>query len=970
MTRRLVSFVSFGACASVLLAVATATCLGEGEAGNGKLTNPFYIQPRAGQQHLSLDSGWELAARDTAVTTVADLSVEQKWISAQVPGSVQLSLFRAGSLPDPYVGMNAKKYGWVLGKVWYYRTSFTVPALAKDSYVYLCFDGVDYYGRFWLNGVELGRHEGMHGGPMIEVSRLLKTDAKNELVVEVRSAAYGQIDKFASYGHEMSPQPPADKVVVPWGLNGGLGLITGGGWGTKLKPLPGREVAAEDYFPVGIWRPVRLEIVPRIHMERPFVATLEAGGMAARLLLDVEVQAGTTGFEADLNRQFGAYRDSMTSKAMVGPRALRFELLDRATSRLAYVKEIPLRIYEGRNWVRQEITVPAPKLWWPNGLGDPNLYRVRLSLVDGKTPVDTVEFDFGIRTITRVQSAGPKTQDRWDDWQFLVNGRKFFVKGMDWWTNDIFLDLPRNRYEWQLRSAQAAGIQLLRTWGAGIVETGDFYDWCDQLGILVWQDFPIGNQETSQWPEDIWQEQVMQNVYRIRNHPSLAIYSGGNEFDPYTPGNTAAVGIMQRSFEDFDGTRIFLRTTPDKGDIHTYPDMDPTWFRDIYALVPYLSEFGPHSVPEAKAIRTFVSASELESPLRNLNSQEFMDAHPEFVYHNMEFGSDRTKLLMARASQIDDMRAPALEAYSVAGQVATGEFIQIVSDFVQSNYPVSTGLSPWVYNTPWPLSTFCMFVDYDGQPVASYYFLKRTYEPVHIMANLPELIWAAGEELPLEVSIMNSRAAGLANATASVEVFDTNFRSLMRQEKRLDVKGGLAASSADLGRFTIPAKLEDHFFLLVAELRNSDGKLVSRSVYWPRCLKAMTDQKFKNEYRASPQPSLTFDKGPWLRQEVAAKQTKLAIEIISRKDVVKDQSLITAKVRNTGDTPAFFAEPDIGGTKRTFYSSDSGFWLAPGEERQLEIRVWWREPETRSKAVLSVAAWNAPAEQVALGSAQ
>ena len=136
------------------------------------------------------------------------------------------------------------------------------------------------------------------------------------------------------------------------------------------------------------------------------------------------------------------------------------------------------------------------KLWWPNGLGDPYLYRASVSLIAAGRALDTIEFDYGIRTIRRLPSAGPKTQDRWDDWQFVVNDRKFFVKGMDWWTNDIFLDLPRDRYEWSLKSAQAAGIQLLRTWGGGIVETNDFYELCDQLGILVWQDFPIGNRQT------------------------------------------------------------------------------------------------------------------------------------------------------------------------------------------------------------------------------------------------------------------------------------------------------------------------------------------------------------------------------------------------------------------------------------------------------------------------------------------
>jgi len=971
MSARTASATTLGLAALVLASLFTVAHAAEPDAAKGNLINPFYVQPRAGAQHIAMDSGWELASRDAAITGPAELTGQAKWIRAQVPGSVQVSLFKAGELPDPYIRLNAKKYNWVLAKTWYYRKSFAVPASARNQYVFLCFDGVDYYSRIWLNGQELGRHEGMHGGPMIEVGSLLRTDGPNELVVEVRAPSYGIEDKFVAFGEEMAPKAPADKVVVPWGLNGGLGLITGASWGdTKLKALPGTKVSALDYFPMGIWRPVRLEIVPRTHLERPFLATREASAASARLLLEVEVQSGTTGFDSDLNKEFGGYRNAWTSKPIATQPELRFQLLDRVSGHPVFTRNIALHIYEGRNWVRQEIDVPSPKLWWPNGLGDPYLYRASVSLIQQGNALDTIEFDYGIRTIRRLPSAGPKTQDRWDDWQFVVNDRKFFVKGMDWWTNDILLDLPRDRYEWNLKSAQAAGIQLLRTWGAGIVETNDFYELCDQLGILVWQDFPIGNRQTGTWPQDIWQETVMQNLYRIRNHPSLAVYSGGNEFDPYSTGNTATVGIMQRSFQDFDGTRPFVRTTPDKGDIHTYPDLDPTWFRHLYSLVPYISEFGPHSVPEARAIRQFVDPHELDGPLGDINSQQFADSHPEFVYHNMEYGSDRTKLLMARASQFDDMRSPSLDTYSVAGQMSTGEFIQIVSDFVQSNYPVSTGLSPWVYNTPWPLSTFCMFVDYDGQPVASYYFLKRTYEPVHVIANIPELVWGAGEKMPLTLSVMNSRGVALPGVTASVQVFDTGFQSLLKTEKMIDVKAGLSVSSADMGSFVIPSALEDHFFLVVTELRQSDGSLISRSVYWPRCLKAMADDAFRANYRASPQPSLTFDKGPWLKSEVQAGKTDLELQLVSVRDESSDQSVIRARVRNAGRRPSFYTQVNIDGTRRTFYATDNGFWLAPGEERVLDIHVWWREPLTRSKAVLTLGAWNAALQQVAVGNAR
>jgi beta-mannosidase len=394
--------------------------------------------------------------------------------------------------------------------------------------------------------------------------------------------------------------------------------------------------------------------------------------------------------------------------------------------------------------------------------------------------------------------------------------------------------------------------------------------------------------------------------------------------------------------------------------------MDPTWYKDIYSLVPYISETGPHSVPEARAIREFVDARELEGPLRSINSQEFMDSHPEFVYHDMEYGTDRTVLLLARASQIDDMTAPSLEEYSVAGQVATGEFIQIISDLLQANYPVTTGLSPWVYNTPWPLSTFCMFVDYDGQPVASYYFLKRTYEPTHVMVRIPQLVWGKGEKIALSLSVVHAPPTGIVGLTASLEVLDTQFHPLWRGEHKVDLKPGPSVTPVELGEFTLPDRLEEHFFFLLAELRQADGKLISRSVYWPRCLKLMADPEFRKKYRASPQRSLTFEHGPWLRKEVAASKTNLQLQLASRRNEGKDQSHFQVRVRNTGSLAAFYTEVNVEGTKRTYYATNNGFWLGPKEERLIELQVLWRDPATRDKASLTVGAWNAETKSAAM----
>jgi beta-mannosidase len=153
--------------------------------------------------------------------------------------------------------------------------------------------------------------------------------------------------------------------------------------------------------------------------------------------------------------------------------------------------------------------------------------------------------------------------------------------------------------------------------------------------------------------------------------------------------------------------------------------------------------------------------------------------------------------------------------------------------------------------------------------------------------------------------------------------------------------------------------LADKFFFVVAELKRSDGTLVSRSVYWPRSLNQMTDPEFRDKYRAAPQPSLRLEHGPWLRQQVSDTHTFLDLHAVSEQTDGENQSRLRVLVRNTGKKPAFFTQFDIEGTERAFYGTDNFFWMAPGEERLLEFEVLWKNPASRNKAIFTVRAWNA-----------
>lgn len=934
----------------VCLTLASLTTLAQTAKDERALWQPYYLTPRAASnandaaQHIALEGEWQLGWRDAQVGGVDELKDQQKWIRARVPATVQMALHFAGELPHPYYNLNSEKYRWVDEKVWYYKRVFDLPASAKGSNVFLCFDGIDYFARVWLNGKLLGRHEGMFGGPVIEVSDAASFGGGNEVVVEVRAA---------NYGNKAGYKPRASGTIIkPWVIAGGTG--------------------GEMFFPLGMWRGARVEIVPPIHIERPFLVTRRADAREAQLELSLEVFADSHSRKYQLhpwdNRQLdnrSNYQQYPLPVPLKGePPAVKVELID-AAGRAALSESIPLRlgqIHEGRNWIKHSLRVANPKLWWPNGLGEAHLYKVRLSLARQGGELDRIEFDYGIRTLETRPSAGPRTGDRWAEWQFVVNGQPFFVKGVNWMPADILLDLPRERYEWLLGLAKSSGIQLLRVWGGGGVETEEFYAVCNKLGLLVWQDFPVGNQDTPDWPQDVWEAQIVQTIFRLRNHPSLAVYCGGNEFNPYSFGNAATIGILERSVATFDGTRPFRRTSPDGGSIHTYPDMDPTWFARLYSRVPYIAEVGMHNLPEPEAIREVVNAEELKGPFSNLFTDAFVKSHPDFIHHFVEYQPSRVPRMLSRASHIDDMSAPSLESLSEATQIGAGEFYQIISEGAQANYPVTTGLMPWVFKRPWPVVAI-MLVDAFGQPNAPYYFLKRTYEPTHVLVKLPHLIWAAGERMPVEVSMTHSRPTAVSGLKAAVTIYDDAFQKLWREERAVSLAPGASLAAESLGEFTIPNNYLDRFFFVVAELRQADGALVSRSVYWPRSLARMNDAAFRDQYRATPQPSLTLDRGPWLKPQVAAHRTELEAKLLGRKDFGQERSRVKLRLRNVGTRPAFATRVEVKGVKRAFHATDNFFWLAPGEERVLEVEMLWRDAARRDQATIGVSAWNADAVQ-------
>lgn len=898
----------------------------------GALWQPYYVYPRAGAAHLDISKDWELGWRDQQASGAQEAASIAKWIKVAEPTSVQMALHRAGELPHPYYNLNSSKYRWVDEKVWYYRKRFSAPARSPNGYVFLSFHGIDYFARLWLNGTLLGEHEGMFGGPVVEIGGLLKDGAENELLVEVRAGNWGRKSTY-------KPRDPG-RTIKPWVISGGTG--------------------GEMFFSVGMWQGARVDFVPASHLERPFLSTLEASAGKARLHLSVELLRGTHSLQHQLhatgNTQMRYYREYWNDVKNARPMLVDFELLDRGTAKAEFKTTIRTSALTGRNWVEQDITVPAPKLWWPNGLGKPHLYRARVSLREGEETLDSIEFDYGIRKLQLEMTPGPRQADRWSEWQFAVNGRKFFVKGVNWMPADMLLDLNREKYHWLLSTARNAGIQLVRVWGGGILEPESFYSAANELGILVWQDFPIGNGFTPEFPQPVWEAQVMQTIFRLRNHPALAVYCGGNEFNPYAEGNAASVGIMERSFADFDPTRPFRRTSPDSGSMHDYPDMDPTWYARKFPFLPFMSETGMHNIPNAETMREVVDAEELKKPLTRMFDKDFPARFPDFRHHFVEYEPARVPRMLSRASHIDNMAEPSLEMLAEATQIGAGEFYQVLSDLLQANYPTTAGLMPWVFKRPWPVVAI-QLVDGFGHPTAPYYFLKRTYEPVHVLARLEHLLLAPGETMAMNAAVTNSEAAGRSGLTVTARILDDSFTEIWKRSAPVAVKPGPSVANAALGSFQVPAKADSYVFV-VMELRDAAGGLVSRSVYHPRVLAMMSSAKVREEFRRAPKEWPMLEKGPWLKPAVARNQTVLNLEMLGQKAASNGRAKVQVRVRNTGKQPAFPVKIDIQGAKRSFFASENFFWLAAGESKTVSLEVLWRD-SSAGAAQVTASAWNA-----------
>lgn len=908
------------------------------------LNQPHYIEPREGSCHLSLDGQWSYGYTETATDEVKNLEYAY---TATVPDSLFWNLHESGVMPHPYEGLNSQKFRWVDEKVWYYKKIFAVDESMKGRLAVLCFDGIAYYSRIWLNGTLLGEHEGMFGGPYVAVSALLNYGGENEVVVEVKACNYGRKEEYDHLNHKGE-----NREIVPWNTARDDSSSNG------------------DWIIMGLWRSVRMEFLAPVHLGRPYLVTkkLEDGRALLRLETEVigpeldELHPSYAIYEDDFDYTF-AYTPGLRQAVKDTPASVVIRMKEKDSGVCAFESEYPIELldyakslrapeYPESQYFEQEFYLDNAKLWWPHDMGDPFLYEAEISIkVDGEV-TDTLNFDFGVRTIEMEQTPGPRARLRWDKYQFIINGKKIFLKGVNWMPQDVLYREDAQEYQWSLGLVKNAGIHLVRIWsGGGTPECDAFYRTCDELGIMVWQDHFIANtSHTESWPQEVLEAQESVNICRLRNHPSLAVHCGGNEFNAYSAGNAAAMFVITRALETLDPNRKFYYTTPVKGSAHIYNDMEPTWYRYLYRDLPFVGETGIHSLPNFKAMQRYLSEKECTEQVPDLTSEEFRKEFPEFLNHFTEYIPSRVPRMLARASQIIDLEHTDLAGIIEATQLASCEYYEILTQSLRENYPVTAGLMPWVFKRTWPTAGI-QLVDGTGEPVAPYYYLKNAYSNLEVHLALEQVSYAAGELIRLPVRICNEYGVSLADKTVRIRAWSPAMELLW--EETLD------AEAADGAEFTLQteASWSDKFFFLTIALEQGD-MLILKQAYWPKCLSVLEDAQTLEKYRTSVQENFRLQNGPWLKPQVkSCESTKLETEVLS---MTRNghRAVAEVKITNTGSRPAFPVSMQVTDLETRTMASDNWIWLDAEESRTLrmEIDVHNGVPETMN---FVVSAWNA-----------
>lgn len=608
----------------------------------------------------------------------------------------------AGCLPDLYQQPDPSA---VLAQVdaqdWWYRT--TLAGIDASQRAWLRFEGIDYMAAVTLAGTELGRGAGMFARRQYEVSEILRG---GEAWLGVRVWGGGALPRWPRNRRHRFLRNLINRVQ--------FGLPA---FDDRLLTLKAPVHFGWDFAPrvlaVGIWDDVTLHIARRVGLLDMWARADwgEEAGLILRLELDAD----------------------RAQKVMVQAHLLPANFSGAPAQEMTWM----LSLESGRQVRHLAWRHAHLRPWHTHDRGFPHLYRLHIRLLAAGELLDEASITWGARTLGWDRQSRPTSLSP----PLFLNGERLPLRGINWVPLDLLSGDPQTpqRYRTLLQAAVAAGVNAIRVWGGGGRERALFYDLCDELGLLVWQEMPIACVFFDHLPEDTpflaLVEQEMRGIMRrLRGHPSLMMWGGGNEWGPGRHRRLA--GKMSEIAAQEDPSRRWLPASPGPGDSHNWQAWHgkATPLRYAQDPAPLLSEFGHSAPPPLPTLRALLPPEELWPPTTAWIQRK---AEPEKLWHYAA-----PFLVAASPAQTT------LADFVAASQQAQARGLQIGMEAYRLR-PDAIGTFIWQWNEPWPAICWSVW-PYQGPPKLAYRQVARSYAPIAALAQLQDAhaaIWLVNDTL-------------------------------------------------------------------------------------------------------------------------------------------------------------------------------------------------------------------------------
>ena len=730
----------------------------------------------AAVQVQSLQDGWQVRLLPGSAATSAHRDAAS-WHAAHVPGSVQTDLLAAGLIGDPYYRDNEASLQWIGLADWQYRLTVQVDAATlQRDHAELVFDGLDTFADVSINGRSLLSADNMFRRWRVPVKGVLHAGA-NELLVTVHSpiarlqpwlakqsyALPGEFD--SAFGDEPVGRQSSNYVHK-------ANYQYGWDWGPR-------------YVTVGIWQPVRLESWDALRLADFHIAQAKVDAAAAQLQAQFEIQADRAG------------------RAQV---QVEWTAPDGATHRAAQ----DVTLTKGDNRLQLPIRIEQPQRWWPTGYGPRNLYHFHAEVMQDGQVVADAQRDTGLRSVEL-----RRDKDAWGrGFEFMVNGVPIFAKGANFVPMDSFPErVTPARIQQLLQSAHDANMNMLRVWGGGYYQDDAFYAEADRLGLMIWQEFMFGGAVPpyDQAFRDNTQVEAVEQVKRLRDHPSIVLWCGNNEVQTgweswsdrkkfahdIGPAEQARVeqgmrtlfgDTLRKVVKDYAPDVPYWASSPStdfegpanqltNGDYHSWNVWSGSAPIEQYLkdTPRFQSEYGLQSFPVMATIDAFTQPKDRSA------ETTVMRAHQKF-----DKGNGNQRLLFYIRKYYGEPKD--FESFVYLSQVMQAEGIELAAEHLRSVRPQSMGSLYWQLNDVWPGASWAS-VDYFGRWKALQFHARRFYAPLRVAA-----IRQDGRS---QVFLVSDRTAPLS-AQLRTRVLDFDGRVLSDRSSDVQVPALASTRAADL----------------------------------------------------------------------------------------------------------------------------------------------------------------------------